>query len=244
MLSYEFIKVEFDGPVAVLTLNRPEKRNALSEALRQELRDYLEHGSEGITATVITGEGPVFCAGMDLDEKIGKNEGQAQWSLFQHFFNSDKVFVAAVNGPVRGAGMTFVNFCDLAIADPSADFAMPQISHGFYSSVGNPLMQLMIPPKIAAQLVLTGLPITAERAAEIGLINMVSKPGKALATAKKLAERIAGFNPKTVATARKALKSIPYDAAQRQKAIESAHALNVLQFGEREDAVIDWTRPD
>ena len=231
--------VEMDDRVATLTLNRPDQRNALSRALRDELRDFLKNRLGSCDAVVLTGAGPAFCAGMDLKEPVGYNEGEEQWSLFKELFNIDTVFIAALNGPARGAGLTIVAACDLAIAEPTANFGMPQITHGIYGGVAATMLQLSIPRKIVGEMVLTGLPITADRACEAGLINVVSEPGEALTMAQSLAKRIAGFRPEAVSTVKQMLQRVPFDDAKREASVREAKLMTLLAGPLPDDRKID-----
>jgi enoyl-CoA hydratase/carnithine racemase len=224
-MAYENIAVKEDGDVAIVTLNRPEQRNALSRALRNEFKAFLKNDLDRFNAVVLTGAGPAFCAGMDLKEPVGFGEGQEQWGFFKELFNTDVVFIAAINGPARGAGLTFVSACDLAIADPSANFGMPQITHGIYGGVASTMLSLSLPRKVVGEMVLTGLPLSVERAKEIGLINAVSEPGKSLDVALALAKRIAGFKPEVLSVAKRLLHTLPFDDAKREASLKEVRLL-------------------
>lgn len=229
-MVYEQIVVEVEDRVATITLNRPEKRNALSIALRDEIRDFMATQMAPLHAVVVTGAGTGFCAGMDLDETLGFGEANEQWSFFKSIYDCDTVFIAAVNGPARGAGMTLIAACDLAIADPSATFGLPEIGHGFYGSVASPMVQLATNTKIAAEMVLTGQPISAEKAEQACLVNRLAAPGALMADAKAIAQHLSGLNRETLATAKRALRTVPFDADDRQHAVDNANALNRKQF--------------
>ncbi len=238
-VNYQNLIIEMEDKVVTLTLNRPDQRNALSSALRAELKAFMGSQLDAVNAVVVTGAGAAFCAGMDLKEKVGFNEGREQWSLFRELFNVDTVFIAAVNGPARGAGLTLVNACDLAVAEPSADFGLPQLAHGIYGGVATAMLQLSLPRKIVGEMVLTGLPISAERAREAGLINRVSEPGRALETAKALARHIADHDPRVLSIAKQMLHTVPFDDAKRQASIREASYFTLLNSPIPEDRVVE-----
>lgn len=220
------LKIDIDGKIATLTLNRPEKKNALNRAIRDRFRTFIAEELDGLNAVIVTGAGDGFCAGMDMTEKMGTHESREQWSLFRSIFNCSTVFIAAVNGPTRGAGITFVNACDLAVADPTANFGLPAINYGFYSSVAATTSQLIVPKKVAAKMLLTGVPITAEEAERANLINAVSAPGEALSDARKIAERLAGSDPYALAIIKEGLNTIPYSDGDRNRNEQLAVAIN------------------
>ncbi len=238
-MNYENLIVEIEDSVATITLNRPEQRNALSGALRAEFKDFVENRLDGVNAVVVTGAGPAFCAGMDLKEPVGHNEGKEQWSFFKLLFNTNTIFIAALNGPVRGAGLTLVSACDMAIADPSVNFALPQITHGIYGGVAAAMLHLSLPKKVVMEMTITGLPISAERAREVGLINTIAEPGEYLNMAKALAKRIAGFKPEVLGIAKHMAQSVPVDDAGRELALKEARLATLLSRPLQEDKVID-----
>lgn len=238
-MTYSNLIVEIEDEVATVTLNRPDQRNALNRAIRDELKHFLDNEARNVKVAVVTGAGPAFCAGMDLKEPVGRNEGKEQWSFFKVLFNADTIFIAALNGPVVGAGQTLVAACDLAIADPSVNFSLPQITHGIYGGVAAAMLHVYLPKKVVAEMVLTGLPLSAERAREVGLINAIAEPGEYLEVAKKLAKRIAGFNQAALDTAKHVIKNVPADDAVREAALKEVRLGTLTNFQVREDRVID-----
>ncbi|MEM1402923.1 MAG: enoyl-CoA hydratase/isomerase family protein [Pseudomonadota bacterium] len=237
--SYQHIEVTVEGAVATVVLNRPAQRNALSQALREELSDFLTAHAPQVKVVVLTGAGKAFCAGMDLKEKVGFREGEQQWSLFRSLFNADTVFVGAVNGPARGAGLTLISACDIAISEPDADFGLPQITHGIYGGVATTMLQLSLPKKVVAELVLTGIPMNASRAVDVGLINHVSPPGEALEMAQSIAARIASFEGRVLKIAKQMIKSLPHDDAMRESAMRATRLATLESAPIAEDRVID-----
>jgi len=173
--------LEMKDRVAFLTLNRPEKRNALSRQLLTELEAALarlEHDSN-VLVVVIGAKGPVFCSGHDLSEMTGCSETQYR-HLFKQCSNVmlslrrlPQPVIARVQGMATAAGCQLVAACDLAIAAENATFATPGIKIGLFCTT--PMVPLVraIPGKPALEMLLTGEPISAQRALELGLVNRV-----------------------------------------------------------------------
>ncbi|MCA8985111.1 MAG: enoyl-CoA hydratase [Planctomycetaceae bacterium] len=170
-----------DG-VARMMLNRPEKRNALSFELLQALQRELTRLEQDATARVIVlgGNGPAFCAGHDLGEMTGRDEAEYQ-ELFRtcsdvmlQLRRMPQPVIARVHGIATAAGCQLVAACDLAVASEEARFATPGVKIGLFCTT--PMVPLVraVPQKVAMEMLLTGQPITARRAWEIGLINRVA----------------------------------------------------------------------
>jgi enoyl-CoA hydratase/carnithine racemase len=194
---------ELEGPVAWLTINRPEARNALSAAVREGLLRAVRRFSADSAARVLvlTGAGDkAFCAGGDLKEmaetglKVPPKEFLPQ---FGRTITVDKPVIAAVNGAAFAGGFLLAQSCDLCIAAEHATFAISEVKVGRGAPWAAPLPWL-IPPRVAMQLLLTGDPITARRAHEIGLVNEVVPAAGLRQAAQAMGERIAANAPLSV----------------------------------------------
>ena len=199
------VLVERHGAVCVLTMNRPAALNAVDTALTAALGGALEEagGDPAVRAVVLTGSGRAFCAGADLKEiAAGVHSAieHPEWGfagMVRHWVA--KPVVAAVNGLALGGGTELVLACDLAVADPSATFALPEVRRGLAANGGGVLrLHRQIPPKIALGLALTGDAIDAATALRWGLVNEVSAPGRSLEAALDLAQRVARNAPLAV----------------------------------------------
>jgi enoyl-CoA hydratase/carnithine racemase len=203
---------EDDGGVAVLTLNQPQNRNALSEAMLEALGDALTAIAHDATvrAVVLAANGPAFCAGHDLKE-LSRHRGEADRgrAYFRHIMKTCSTMmqqivtlpqpvIAAVAGPASAAGCQLVASCDLAIASKSAKFTTPGVNIGLFCSTPMVALTRNVSSKHAMQMLLTGEAVAADRAAQIGLINRVVAPGRERAEAVKLAREIAGKSSLTV----------------------------------------------
>jgi enoyl-CoA hydratase/carnithine racemase len=199
------------GPAAWLTINRPAARNALNKAVR----DGLWHGVRRFNADgdakvlVITGAGDkAFCAGGDLKEMAADAlEVPPPDFLPQFGRNIDvpKPTIAAVNGVAYAGGFALAQQCDLCLAAGHATFAITEVKVGRGAPWAAPLPWL-IPPRVAMQILLTGDPITAQRAHEIGLVNDVLPAAELAQAAQQLAERIAANAPLSVLAAKRTVR--------------------------------------
>jgi enoyl-CoA hydratase len=193
-----------DG-VALLTVNRPEKRNALSRALRGELVQRLDElaKNDEVRAVVLTGAGPVFCAGFDRSEfsEGGMEEVFADATEYhRRVFTFAKPLIAAVNGPALGGGCDLAAMCDFRIAAATALFGQPQVKFG--AAAAYDLMRAVLGTSAAREMCLTGRNYDAEEALRIGLVNRVVVAEELVDVARTLAEEIASL-PDGVAEAAK-----------------------------------------
>lgn len=201
--------------VAWITINRPEARNALNRAAREGLRDaFVRFAADGNAAVaVLTGAGEhAFCAGGDLKEMAGAALTIPPRDFVVHLGRTlqvDKPVIAAVNGVAYAGGFLLAQQVDLCIAAEHARFAITEAKVGRGSPWAAPLPWL-IPPRVAMELLLTGEPISAQRAYELGLVNKVVPAADLVAEAQKMASTIAANAPLSV----RAAKALVYAAAE------------------------------
>jgi enoyl-CoA hydratase len=186
---------ETDG-IAVLTLNRPEKRNALSRALREEIVGRLDElaKSDAVRAVVLTGAGPVFCAGFDRSEFAGggmEEVFEEATEYHRRVYTFAKPLIAAVNGPALGGGCDLAAMCDFRLAAASAAFGQPQVRFG--APAAYDLMRAVLGTGVAREMCLTGRTYDAEEALRIGLVNRVLEPEELLDAARTLARDVASL---------------------------------------------------
>jgi enoyl-CoA hydratase/carnithine racemase len=193
------------GSIAVLTLNRPESRNSLSEGLIAELHAALKHihDDTGVRAVVIAANGPAFSAGHDMKELTARradaDRGRAYFAemmtacsaMMQTIVHLPKPVVAAVQGIATAAGCQLVASCDLAVASEAATFATPGVDIGLFCSTPMVALSRNIPRKQAMEMLLTGEPVSATSARELGLINRVVAAGTERDAAVALAQKVA-----------------------------------------------------
>jgi len=196
-----------DDGIAVITLNRPAARNALSREIRQGLFaawHRFEHDAT-LRVAILTGSGDKsFCAGGDLKEMTELHLAVPPRDMFPvpgDTIELSKPTIAAVNGVAYAGGWMIAQACDLCVASTSAQFAITEVKVGRSSPWATPLIN-MIPQRIMMEIVLTGKPISAQRAYEIGLVNRLAEPEALLATALTLAAEILAGAPLSVQAAR------------------------------------------
>lgn len=197
-MTYELLLCQRQDKIAFLTLNRAEKRNALSTALRNEIDACLGEleADDSVSVAIITGAGPVFCAGFDRNEFFQREPEQLKAFIDSsdrfhlRLINFPKPLVAAVNGPAMGGGLDLASLCDVRLASETAVFAHPEIKFGAPTLYG-PLAEI-IGGGLARDLCLTGRTIDAREALRIGLVSAVVPAERLLeeatATARAIAE--------------------------------------------------------
>jgi enoyl-CoA hydratase/carnithine racemase len=192
---------ELTNNVLVVTLNRPEAGNALNGALSEGLSNALTEAAENedVRAIVVTGAGEkIFCAGMDL-KAFAAGEDIAKIGMgFAALRNCKKPLIAAVNGHALAGGFEVVMMCDLVVSVDSARFGIPEVKRGLFAAGGGVRLPARIPLAIALEMGLTGDPIDAARAKELGLINQVVPAAELRDAALALAARVSANGPLAV----------------------------------------------
>jgi enoyl-CoA hydratase/carnithine racemase len=201
--------VETRGHVRVLTLDRPERRNALSSALQAALVEELLACAEDddVRAIVLAGNGPAFCAGFDLKEIRELDEQGGRFrppmnrptrSLFEVVTETPVPIVAALQGAAVAGGFELALACDLRVAAPGIKLGLPEATIGMGANFGSVVLPKRIPMGIALELLLTGEYVTSEDVERWGLVNRIVARDDVLPTALQLAERIAANAPISV----------------------------------------------
>jgi methylglutaconyl-CoA hydratase len=207
-------------PAALLTLNRPASRNAISRGLIRALADAFRRAQDdpAVRSVILTGAGSVFCAGMDLaelSETLERTETKSIWDdaqqlaiLLDQIFSLPKPTIAAVNGAAVAGGAGFVTSCDLALAVPEARLGYPEVRRGLVAAMVMPHLLRHVGERMARFLLLTGELITAEEARCAGLINEVVPAGELLDRAFVLARALALGGPNAQAGTKALLKQL------------------------------------
>ena len=194
------VRVVRHGRVAVCTLDRPDKRNAMDPEMTASLDHALNDLDDDpeVRAVVLAAAGTIFCAGTDL--RLGSGEPTDRGGYYGITGRARATpIIAAVQGPAFGGGFEIVLSCDLVVAARSATFGLPEVSRGVVATTGGLFRApRALPPTIAAELLLTGDPLDADRAAALGLVNRVVDDGQELAVALEIAERISANSPAAV----------------------------------------------
>src|SRR5580692_1358713 len=196
-MSYKTLQLAFDSAVASVTLNRPDKRNAVSYELIDDLIRALEEvKNSSARILILTGAGKAFCSGMDLDNLkalIGRtseqniDDSRTMASLFRSLYEFPKPTIAAVNGAAIAGGAGLALLCDFTLAVPEAKFGYTEVRIGFVPAIVSTFLLRQVGEKVARDLLLTGRIFDAQEAVTIGLINEIVSPEKLLARTYELA---------------------------------------------------------
>ncbi len=214
-MSYENLCFETDGPVAVVTLNRPNRRNALSLGLMRELMDCLGRIGEDreLRAVILAAAGKAYSSGHDLSELVGRDINDYRQifdvcaELMTKIQSIPQAVIAEVQGIATAAGCQLVATCDLAVAAEDAWFATPGVRTGLFCTTPMVALSRAVGRKRALQMLLTGEQVDARTAAEWGLVNSVVPAGELRDETRKLASRIAEASPVTLAIGKQAFYS-------------------------------------
>jgi enoyl-CoA hydratase len=247
------VDYEVQGHYAVLTINRPEARNAVNGAVASGIEEGIDklEADDDVWVGILTGVPPVFCAGADLKE-INSGNASALATKRGGFGGittreRDKPMIAAVDGPALAGGTEIVLSCDLVVASRSATFGIPEVKRSLVAAAGG-LFRLgrKIPLNIAMECALTGDPISAERAYQFGLVNVLCDDGEALAKATELADRVCANAPIAVRESRKVVLSgtnAPDDIGWAMSAAGMGKAMQSEDFSEGLTAFIEKRPP-
>ncbi len=224
------VELERRGSIALVTLNRPEARNAISPEVSNAMVGVLDECEDdaAVRAVVITGAGDVFCAGADL-KVIASGRGPEITKVkggFGGFVQRDfpKPLIAAVNGPALAGGFEIVLSCDVVVAADDSRFGIPEVQRGLIAAAGG-LIRLpkRVPLAAALEMAMTGDPITVDRAHTLGLVNRVVPRERVVDEAIALAERIGENSPIAVRSSKRLLRETlelsEADAWQRNNAL-------------------------
>ena len=209
-MAFEQIRVSAEGPIAWITLARPERRNALSLAMMREIITALGAVTDDAGVVVIAAEGPVFSAGHDLSEMVGREPAfydelfAVCTELMLTLHALPQPAIAAVQGTATAAGCQLVAACDLAIAAETAQFATPGVKVGLFCSTPMVPLTRVIGRRRALQMLFTGTPIDARTALEWGLVNEVVAGDDLDDAVEALAHTVLQFSPRVVGLGKRA----------------------------------------
>src|SRR5499426_2983865 len=246
-MSYQFLLYDQQDGIVTLTLNRPDRLNALGDTLREELYDAMSRASDDPNARVIvlTGAGRGFCAGGDMKAAHEVQEGRRERALLDRVApirdrvvlamrDSPKPIIAAVNGPAAGAGMNLALACDMRIASTAARFGQTFVKRGLHVDWGGTyFLPRLVGMAKACELIFTGEMISAEEAYGLGLLNKLVSPEELMPATYELARKLADVPPIALRLAKRALYH-NQDVALRAALEFETFAQNVCR--ETEDA--------
>jgi methylglutaconyl-CoA hydratase len=235
-MSDELVLYEVRPPAAVLTINRPDRRNALSRGLIQALGEAFGRARDdaAVRCVVLMGAGPAFCAGMDLaelQESLAAPETAPVWDdalrlarVYDLIYTLPKPTVAAVNGAAVAGGAGLVSVCDLALAVPGAKFGYPEVRRGLVAAMVLPHLLRHVGERTARYLLLTGELMDAAEACRVGLVNAVVPPGELPGRALEWARSLAEGGPLALARTKDLLHQFSRQALSLEEAARASAA--------------------
>ncbi len=229
-MNYSTLQLVVDCGIATITLNRPDKRNAISYELIDDLLRALEEAkNSSIQVLILTGAGKAFCSGMDLDNlkaltartpEQTLDDSRKMASLFRSLYDFPKPTIAAVNGAAVAGGTGLATLCDFTLAAPEAKFGYTEVRVGFVPAIVSTFLLRQVGEKIARDLLLTGRLFDAQEALRIGLINEVVPAEKLLDRGRELAMQIMENSPSSLAYTKRLLSEHAH--AELDSQIEAA----------------------
>jgi methylglutaconyl-CoA hydratase len=229
-MTYNTIQLEYDGSLATITLNRPEKRNAISfELIDDLLRALAEVAESKAIILILTGAGKAFCSGMDLDNLkslLGRSpeqnlqDSQTMVQLFRSLYEFPKVTIAAVNGAAIAGGTGLALLCDFTLAVPEAKFGYTEVRIGFVPAIVSTFLLRQTGEKQARDLLLTGRIFATDEAARMGLVSEIVPAANLMTRARELAALLMENSPASLRATKQLLTG--HARAELDAQIESA----------------------
>ena len=255
-MDYKTLLLAHDAGVATVTLNRPDKRNAISYELIEELRaalDEVAHSSALVL--ILTGAGKAFCSGMDLDNLkalLGRSpeqnlkDSETMAHLFRSLYDFPRPTIAAVNGAAIAGGCGLATLCDFTLAVPEAKFGYTEVRIGFVPAIVSTFLLRQIGEKHARDLLLTGRIIDADEAHRIGLINEIVPIERLGERARELAMQLMENSPASLVCTKRLLSEharVELDAQIRSAVRENAAIRGTRDFREGISSFLEKRRP-
>ena len=254
--NYSTLTFAYEGPLATITLNRPEKRNAISYELIEDLLHALsEIERSPAQILILTGAGKAFCSGMDLDNMrsiIGRSAEQARADsetmarLFRTLYEFPKVTISAVNGPAIAGGCGLATLCDFTLASSEAKFGYTEVRIGFIPAIVSTFLLRQVGEKQARDLLLTGRIIGADEALRMGLASEVIIAEKLGDRVRELATSLLRNSPASLLATKRLLKRFATEELDRQIATaveENARIRMTADFREGVSSFLEKRNP-
>lgn len=227
------IRVDSQPPLLIMTLNRPDKRNALNPQMVVELTETLlaAEVDKKCRAVLLRGEGAAFCAGMDLDVlahlalqpfDINLEDSRRLGELFHRIWTHPKPIIAVVTGPAIAGGCGLATICDFTLATPESTFGFTEVKIGFVPAIVGVFLSRVTGEKRARDLLLSGRIVSAAEAQQLGLVTEIVAADKIEARARELAAQLVANSPLALATTKRLRSAIPPDELERACAANAA----------------------
>ncbi len=255
-MTHNTLELAYEDRVAIITLNRPEKRNAISSELVEELMEALaEVESSPAQVMIMTGAGKAFCAGMDLEELkslLGKTHSEnvadsaRMARIFRRLYDFPKATIAAVNGAAIAGGTGLATMCDFTLAAPEAKFGYTEVKIGFVPAIVSSVLVWQVGHKVARDLLMSGRLFDAAEALRYGLVNEIVDPARLMTRARELAAELLENSPASVRTTKKLINGFIARTLDEQvaRAIEdNAQQRTTADFREGITAFLEKRKP-
>jgi len=255
-MNYATIQISRDGPVQTITLNRPERRNAMTPEMQTELISAFEAAGSGDSSVlVLTGAGQAFCSGLDLSALRAMRDGSPSTEradserlacLFRTLWELPIPTIAAVRGPAIAGGAGLATVCDFAIAAPDAMFGFTEVRIGFIPAIVSTFLELQVGGRYSSDLLLTGRVIDATEALRIALINEIAPSDQLDDRVRALATTLLRNSPQSLRDTKRLLRATqkPWLDAALSAAIEAgASARHSPDFAEGIAAFLEKRKP-
>jgi methylglutaconyl-CoA hydratase len=253
---YSTLLLDLTGHIATITLNRPEKRNAISTVMIAELQTALDEIEKShVRVAILTGAGKAFCSGMDLETLAAmaqqspsenQEDSRRMAKLFRRIWSFPRPLIAAVNGPALAGGCGIATLCDFTLAVPEAKFGYTEVKIGFLPAIVSVFLMRQIGEKRARDLLLTGRIIEAAEAKEMGLINEIVPAEKLLPRSNELAEVLISSSPASLSRAKRLMTSAAaatVDADLERAVLENARIRCTPDFKEGLASFLEKRKP-
>lgn len=225
-MSYKTILVTDDPPIRMVTLNRPERRNAMTQEMQLELiKVFEESAADHCGVLIVTGAGDAFCSGLDLSELQSlrdksptehRADAERIARLFLALYELPLPTIAAVNGPAIAGGTGLATLCDFTLATPAARFGYTEARIGFVPAIVSAFLSLQVGDKQCRDLLLTARLFGAQEAKQLGLVNEIVEAGDLMQRAQELAKSLLGNSPMSLSATKQLL------AAQNRAWLDAA----------------------
>ena len=255
-MTFHNLELAYESGIATITLNRPEKRNALSFQLVDEILAGLnEIENSDALVVILTGAGKAFCAGLDLDElksMTGKShaenveDSRRMASIFRRLYDFPKPTIAAVNGAAIAGGTGLATMCDFTLAVPEAKFGYTEVRIGFVPAIVSSILVWQVGHKVARDLLMTGRIFDATEAHSFGLVNEIIAAERLLSRAREVAGQLTENSPSSVRATKKLVNGFIAEALDRQieQAIEQNAAIRqTADFREGVTSFLEKRKP-
>lgn len=256
-MSYTTLKLELDGEIGIITLNRPDKRNAISPAMIDDLLGVLDEAERGPARVVIlTGAGKAFCAGMDLEalrelaaqtQEQHVADAERMGKMFHRVYSFPKPLIAAVNGAAIAGGTGLATLADFTLAVPEAKFGYTEVCIGFLPAVVSIFLLRQVGEKITRELLLTGRIFDAAEAHRLGLVTELAPQEKLMESARELAQSLIASSPTSLRLTKRIILRWNEREIERDLALairESAEIRRTADFREGLASFLEKRKPE